>query len=45
MGDLGNVKSDAAGKVTVKISDPMVSIVGTTSVIGRTIVVRFATFN
>lgn len=40
VGDLGNVKSDAKGKVTVKISDPMVSIVGATSVIGRTIVVH-----
>lgn len=40
MGDLGNVKSDAKGKVKTKIGDPMVALIGVNSVIGRAFVVH-----
>jgi superoxide dismutase, Cu-Zn family len=43
VGDLGNIKSDAAGNAVGKTEDPLVKLWGPTSVIGRAIVVHGGT--
>ncbi|EIW68762.1 superoxide dismutase Cu-Zn [Tremella mesenterica DSM 1558] len=40
VGDLGNVKTDAQGTATIKISDKVISLFGGESIIGRTVVVH-----
>jgi len=38
-GDLGNIEADATGTAYINITDPMISLVGGRSVIGRSIVI------
>ncbi|XP_053210120.1 superoxide dismutase [Cu-Zn]-like [Panonychus citri] len=40
IGDLGNVQADASGKATFELADSLVSLTGSLSVIGRSIVVH-----
>uniref|UniRef100_A0A077K883 Superoxide dismutase [Cu-Zn] n=1 Tax=Penaeus japonicus TaxID=27405 RepID=A0A077K883_PENJP len=40
VGDLGNILADATGRVVVNISDPLVSLVGPRTVLGRAVVVH-----
>lgn len=39
-GDLGNVTADAAGLATVNIADKQISLTGSNSILGRTVVVH-----
>jgi Cu-Zn family superoxide dismutase len=43
VGDLGNIQSDASGFAVGKIEDPLVKLIGPTSVYGRAIVVHGGT--
>jgi len=43
VGDLGNVKSDSNGVITLDISDNLISLIGPQSIIGRTVVIHAGT--
>lgn len=43
VGDLGNFKTDASGNATGSVQDPLVKLIGSESVIGRTVVVHAGT--
>jgi superoxide dismutase, Cu-Zn family len=40
VGDLGNVKADSDGKVTVKIVDSFLSLSGENNILGRAVVIH-----
>jgi len=43
VGDLGNIQSDGSGEATLSIQDPLISLNGPLSIIGRSVVVHAGT--